>query len=309
MKPVALCIFLMMGGLHFSVSAADDSAVVVERGSAQITLADIDGRMSRLISATRPDFAHRPENLARMMDQLLLNRQLAIEARADNLDDEPDVKRDLELAVEEVLAIHRLNRIAEQHDQGNLEQLARERYMADPTKFQITEQRVVEHVLVSTEKRTDGEALEIANRVRAEAMVDGSKFPDLVQQYSDDSGKAGNKGRYTIAQSGQYVPEFEAAARSLANVGDVSEPVKTTFGYHVIRLVELRPEHRSTFEEVKDQMVADLRETQLSTIRDDYKKQLKTQPEKGNEELLRSLPDRYHAGKAAIPPGMGANEE
>lgn len=306
MKVFARSILVAFAASSSCIHAAEGKRedVVIERGSARLTLADIDARMTRLASATRPDFAFRPENLARMMDQLLLNRQLANEAREAGLDANPDVRRDLELAMEEVLAIHRLNQVADERERGDLEKLARERYLADPSKFIVGEQRVVEHVLVRNDSRTDDEARTLAETVRAEAIRDGSSFPVLVERYSEDTGKAGNKGRYVVSKEGQYVPEFEAASRALKQPGDVSEPVKTTFGYHIIRLVEVRPESRRAFEDVKDQIVADVRENQLSTLREAHKKQLSSLPERGDDALLRSLPDRYHAGKAAVPPAV-----
>ncbi len=70
-----------------------------------------------------------------------------------------------------------------------------------------------------------------------EFFDDGQSFDDLVR-YSDDKGSAKKGGELPWFGTGQMVPEFEMAAFSLENVGDISEPVKTMYGWHIIKLLE-----------------------------------------------------------------------
>jgi peptidyl-prolyl cis-trans isomerase C len=267
--------------------------VLIKRGEAELTVADMDGRMSRIPESDRATYAHRPENLARLMDQTLLNRQLAHEARASGIDKRPDVQRDLQLAVEEVLAIHRLNILASETPEPDFAQLAKEKYQAGSSEYSTPPRRIVEHVLIGTENRSDAEALELASEIQAKATAPGADFAALVSEFSDDSGKAQNAGRYTIARPGQFVPEFESAAKALRAPGEVSQPVKTKFGYHVIRLVEDHPADVKPFEDVRGEIIAKLMTEHETRLRDSHVRALKSLPETGDEALLIGLRKRY----------------
>lgn len=281
-------------GLAGPVPAEDNDAFLIERGDARLTLADMDGRMSRLPASSRAEFAFRPENLAQMMDRLLLNRQLSIQARAEGLDQDPAVRRDLELAVEEVLAAHRLNQVTEAAiATADIEQLARERYLTQPDAHKVAEQRVVQHLLVGTDQRSEEEALARATELLVQARSPGSDFDAMVMEYSDDPGKSGNQGRYTMAQPGQYVPEFEAAGLALQRPGEFAEPVKTQFGYHLIRLIEVTPERRRSFEEVRDELVVQVEEQIAQAARERLVQELKSLPDRGDEDRLVTLRARY----------------
>lgn len=276
-----------------TASAGDDaSAVVVTRGAAELTLADIDARVSRIPETDRADFAHQPQNLANLMNRLLLNRQLANQARELGLDNDPLVQRDLQLAMEEVLATHRLNALLKLDALPDFEQLAHERYLANPERFMQGERITVQHILISEEQHGD-EALARAEHVLALARAEDADFVAMMKEYSDDPGSAADGTTYVIEGSGQFVPEFEAAARALEQPGQISEPVQSTFGYHLIRLVEANGPRQRSFEEVKPELVGTLRQEYLARVREDHMRQVRSEPEQGDEELLRSLPARY----------------
>ena len=301
-----ICLTLSFAMLFAAgVGNASASDVVIERGDAMLTLADIDARMQRLPDHERPDFAHRPDNLARMMDQLLLNRQLANEARSLGLDQDPKVKHDLVLAAEEVLAVHRLNQLVATGSVPDFEPLARERYLADPSAHAQRGRRVVEHVLVAIGERSEEDALERALEVHAAAIA-GRDFAQLVEQYSEDPGKVDNAGRYELLAPGTYVPEFERTANELEEVGQISEPVRTDFGFHVLRLVEASPPRERSFDEVRQHLVDKLREDYLKSARERHSAELRSLPDQGNEELLRSLRARY-GGDFTLPGAGGAS--
>lgn len=88
---------------------------------------------------------------------------------------------------------------------------------------------------------SDEEALALITELR-QRILDGESFADLAQEYSDDTGSGLNGGLLDWAGRGQYVIEFEEAAFSLP-VGELSEPVRTQFGYHLL-LVEDRDNER-----------------------------------------------------------------
>lgn len=101
---------------------------------------------------------------------------------------------------------------------------------------------------------SDAEALALANELR-ERILAGEDFAALAQAYSDDTGSGANGGDLGWFGRGMMVPTFEEAAFSLP-VGEISEPVKTDFGYHLIEVLErdeARPKEESQLEQEQGQ--------------------------------------------------------
>ena len=100
-----------------------------------------------------------------------------------------------------------------------------------------TEEQVhARHILLQTETPA------LANELRRRIVEGGESFATIAVQYSDDSGSAVNGGDLGWFPRGMMVSEFEDAAFSLP-LGEVSEPIKTGFGYHLIQVLE-RDENR-----------------------------------------------------------------
>lgn len=110
---------------------------------------------------------------------------------------------------------------------------------------QVPDGTKVAHILVKEEEQ----AKELIKELN-----DGADFAELAKEHSTDPGSAENGGEYEL-QSGQMVPEFEQAALQLEEGEMTEEPVKTQFGYHIIKMItkgEVKP-----FEEVKDEVTSD----------------------------------------------------
>jgi len=102
------------------------------------------------------------------------------------------------------------------------------------------------HILVDTEKQ----AKEIIAKLKA-----GAKFEDIARAQSKDKGSGANGGDLDWANPGTYVPEFGAALTSLKKGETTQTPVKTQFGWHVIRLDDTRDAKIPSFDEVKPQLM------------------------------------------------------
>jgi foldase protein PrsA len=105
----------------------------------------------------------------------------------------------------------------------------------------------VSHVLVSTDERTDAEARTRAERL-AQRIDDGTAFRTVASEESDDSTAAAEGGDLGCGSRGRFVAPFEDAAYDL-EVDEVSEPVRTQFGYH---LIQVRERNESGYEEVAE---------------------------------------------------------
>ena len=113
----------------------------------------------------------------------------------------------------------------------------------------IVAQTQVRHILVKpSEILTDEQARELVLSLRARIQA-GEDFAELAREYSEDIGSAQEGGELGWTNPGQMVPEFEKAMQATA-VGDISEPVRTTFGWHILE-VEGRRDQDMTSEAIR----------------------------------------------------------
>jgi peptidyl-prolyl cis-trans isomerase D len=128
------------------------------------------------------------------------------------------------------------------------------------------EQRDSAHILIQiNQDRSDAEALaaitDIQNRIAA-----GEDFPELAKQYSEDAGSAVAGGDLGPAGKGIFDPAFEAALWNLQEPADISEPVLTNFGYHLIQLKNIVVPEYPEFDTMKEQLTLRAREIQAQDL-------------------------------------------
>lgn len=133
-------------------------------------------------------------------------------------------------------------------------------------KEQLGEAEQVEasHILVEDEKT----AKEVAEKIKA-----GEDFAKLAEEYSTD-GSASNGGKLGFFGKGQMVPEFEEAAFSM-EIDEISDPVQTTDGFHIIHVTDKKEAKEANFEDQKDELKEQLFEQKLQMEYDVYLTELK----------------------------------
>ena len=132
-------------------------------------------------------------------------------------------------------------------------------YQSNIQQYQVPNRVHPQHILLMTVGKTDAEVEEI--RKKAEDVLKqakkGGKFEDLAKKYSEDPGSKEKGGDLGWITQGQTVPEFEKTAFSL-NPGQISDLVKTQYGFHIIKVLEKETAHTKPFEEVRDSLRAPL---------------------------------------------------
>jgi len=125
-------------------------------------------------------------------------------------------------------------------------------------QYRVAEQAKVSHILIKTplpgpDGKVDEKGVAEAQR-RAEDLLkqlkSGAKFEDLARKYSEDPGSAKEGGSLGWVGKGRTVPEFEKAAFSLPK-GQISDLVKSSYGFHIIRVDDRQDAHMKTLDEVK----------------------------------------------------------
>ncbi len=128
---------------------------------------------------------------------------------------------------------------------------AEDEFKARKSQFDQKEQVKAQHILIKVagaEAKTDAAALEKAKTLRAQAL--NGDFGSLAEKNSDDPGSKAKKGDLGFFSKGQMVPEFDSVAFNL-KVGEVSEPIKTQFGYHIIKVNDKKAAAEATYEQHK----------------------------------------------------------
>ena len=123
------------------------------------------------------------------------------------------------------------------------------------------------HILVEKEE----EAKDLISKIKG-----GAKFEDLAKKHSKDPGSGKEGGDLDWANPNSYVPEFSAALLKLKKGEMTQEPVKSQFGYHIIKLEDTREAKPPKLEEIRPQIQQSLNQKRLADFRDEIKAKSKT---------------------------------
>jgi parvulin-like peptidyl-prolyl isomerase len=247
--------------------AADLPAdVLVQTDRVKITRADVDAELANVPAGRRTEFAASSERMSKLMNTLLETKTLAVEARAKGLDKDPEVQARIAAQTERILALARSDQIEREAEaafdrrRDEFVGVAREYYLTEKDKYTTPEQVSVAHILVRTDRHSKEEALKLAQEVRAQVVAAGADFASLARKYSEDPSAKSNGGSIGWVVARQVDKAFWTGAMALQKQGDVSEPILTQFGYHIIRLDGKKAAELQPFEKVKDRALAEVKQ-------------------------------------------------
>ncbi|WP_048440701.1 peptidylprolyl isomerase [Caenimonas sp. SL110] len=200
-----------------------------------------------------------PEMQGQMREAVITREIFMQEAQRRGLDGSEDFKAQLELARQNLMIRELFMEYAKANPVTEAE------IKAEYDKFAAAnggKEYRARHILV--EKEEEAKAI-IASLKR------GGKFDDIAKKQSKDPGSGANGGDLDWANAGSYVPEFSAALVKLNKGQLTQEPVKSQFGYHVIRLDDTRDAQLPKFDEVKPQIAQQLQQQKLSKFQEDLR--------------------------------------
>jgi len=285
-----------------TVPALSQEQVLVESKHTQVTSLDFEAELMRIPLEHRAEVLASKTRIAKLLENLLINKTLAAQARSAGIDREPLISKQMELASDKLLAQEQITRTTKAVTIPNFDTRARELYQTDIEKFTLPAKVHASHILVDTKARTPEEALQRIRQVREQALG-GKKFEELALEYSDDPSAKGNKGDLGFFEEGKMVKPFSDAAFALSSPGDISEPVKTVFGYHIIRLHEKQPKQVRSFEVVKEKIIQGEREKYLNEFRSTLFGGILTDPSlKLNEEAVNRFWTNLDAKSGDVKP-------
>lgn len=220
-------------------AAANPTDVVAKADGIEITEADIQLALQDM----QDQLAQTPEAQRRdMAITYLIDLKLGVKAAKDaKIADDEAVKRRLAMMTDRLLFDEYLEAAAKKV----VTEDAMKALYSDTVKNLKPEPEIhARHILVETEDQ----AKAVIKRLKA-----GEDFAKLAAELSKDPGSGQQGGDLGFFTKDRMVPEFANAAFAL-DVGKISDPVKSQFGYHVIKVEEKREKPIPTFEEVKDQI-------------------------------------------------------
>jgi peptidyl-prolyl cis-trans isomerase D len=182
-------------------------------------------------------------------------------------------------------------------------------YQQDIQQYQVPNRVHVDHILLMTVGKTPAEVEEIhqkAEDVLKQANKKGANFEELAKKYSEDPGTKDKGGDLGWITQGQTVPEFEKVAFSLPK-GNISDLVKTQYGFHIIKVLDKETAHTKTFDEVKDSIRAPLMLAKADRQAADIADKLSAAIRQSNKTSLDDLAKQFHLTVGETRP-VSANE-
>lgn len=268
--------FIIVLTLSLCAYGADSDKVLARVGSEDVTESEVlefiqpFGQQAVMLYGTE-------QGRKMILDDVIAMRLYALDAEDAKLDQTPEFQAQLLNAKRAMLAQAAMQKAVEGLKISDEE--AKKFYDSNPAMFKQPERVHARHILVSG----DEELAKVQEELKA-----GKSFDAVAKEFSRDPGSAANGGDLGEFPRGMMVPEFEKAAFALKNPGDVSEPVKTQFGWHIIKLEERIPESVMPFEQVKDRLTNELKDQKTQQVLQDKAKELE---KKYKVERLNDKPD------------------
>ena len=237
------------------ISPLPPETVLVEDGKVRVDAADFEGNILRVPKERRPGFRMSYDRVAAVVDNVFVTRSMAQKARDLGLDKDPAVQARMKQVQDAFLAELYVQKLEDDGALPDLDKRARELYAVDKEKYLTDEEDRVQQILVGNTCYSNLEARDIARKAYEEAKAGKEDFLTLAAKYSDKGEKANKGGDIGIGPVKRLVaPVREALAKM--KPGDISEPVESPFGWHVLKLLERKPAAQKPYEAVKAEIIA-----------------------------------------------------
>jgi peptidyl-prolyl cis-trans isomerase C len=243
---------LAMVGLLVAGGSAFASVELAKIGSKSITDADLKGLVGNVSEAQKQQINSDAEIKNRMIDNLVVEELFVQEAEKTGVSKDKDYQTALDRARRQILAQRYLQKtIQPKITDANV------KAFFDKNKARYSQDEVhAQHVLLKDE----AEAKEVYEKAKK-----GDDFETLAKKYSKDPSAATNGGDLGFFTRTRMVPQFADKAFSMAK-GEISEPVKSPFGWHVIKVIDKKEGKPVKFDEIKDNVRQDFQSESINDL-------------------------------------------
>jgi peptidyl-prolyl cis-trans isomerase C len=261
MKKNFLVTTVVAGLLALSAQGVLAQNVAIVNGKA-VPKTRLDSLAQQVARSGRPVT---PEMEGQLREEVIAREVFMQEAEKQGLSASEDFKAQMELARQTILIRELFAKYQEKNPIVDAD------LKAEYDKFATAnggKEYKARHILV--EKEADAKAI-------LASLKKGGKFEDIAKKQSKDPGSGAKGGDLDWANPASYVPEFSAALTKL-NKGQMTDtPVKTQFGYHIIRVDDTRDAKLPSFDEVKPQIAQQMQQQKLTAFQDELRKKAKVE--------------------------------
>ena len=252
---VLSALFLAVATISWPANTyAKDSAdkVLAEVGPYKLTVKDFEAQVKSLPPQFQMAIASNKKFRDSFLERWVQVTLMALKAREMKLDQDPEVKKRLEDLKNALLAQEFSKRYIDDKVKVTDEDV-KAYYEQHKEEYTQKEQVKARHILIKVPAGGDEKAWEDAKKKALEIKKEaesGKDFGELAKKYSDDPGTKDRGGELGYFGKGRMVPEFEKAAFSL-KPGEISDPVKTIFGWHLIQVEDKKAAQARPLDEVE----------------------------------------------------------
>ncbi len=254
-------ISVVLAGIN-ALQAEPKEKIFAKVGKEEITQSSVDRFIQELppqykaqINAQMASPEAKKQVIKNIVENIIAKKLFSREARRLKLHQKPEVKHKIDNVIDQILVSEYINQI---RDQIKIKKDEMEAYYEkNKDQYQEPEQVKVRHILLETEE----DARVVLTELKG--LKGGKDFAQLAEEKSicPSKTKGGDLGWF---DRGRMVPAFETAAFNL-NKDEISEIVKTKFGYHIIKLEDRKAAKQKSFDSVKDQIEMQLKQEKMDT--------------------------------------------
>ena len=270
---------------------------VAQRGSIRITAGELRGLVETADPAVKAQIATNPAVLAPLVRERMLQLGLAAEARAKGIDQRPEILQRMNDAREAVLVQAYLSTVAQVEPGFPTDADIATAYEANKARLMTPKQYNLAQIALVVAPDATREVVEETRRktadLRAQVLKPKADFADIARKSSQERTSADKGGAIGWVREDQLLPGVKETVPGMAE-GTISEPLRTTSGWHVVKLLGTKPPAPAPLAEVKEQLVNALRQGRQQQIARQYiDEMLKREPIQLNEiDLVRAIAPR-----------------
>lgn len=246
-----------------------NSQVLLITDEVSITEAEIESYLNEVPSDDLAGFLSSPRRLAEGVQRQADNQRLALRGIEAGILEDAQVSADVYRSVMRQLASRHVERVVSSQLLSDYSERARELYLAEPDRFREPTTYSFTHLLIRTDDRGETEAMRQILSVK-DQLESGTDFEELVREFSEDPAAEENEGVYEKVALDSLDRNFARSLRSMDSPGLVDEPVRSQFGWHLIRLDAIHDGDTLPWDEAKSRAVQLAEQQHKQRIRKSY---------------------------------------
>ena len=295
-----LLTLVTFGWLLGAVAHAEElpADVLAKNRWTELTRTDYDKALAKVPENLRFEFATSPKRLQTLLNNLLVTKTLAAQAKAHGTQPSatfgqgPGEEADRALAAAELARVEADAAKSFAGQKQAFELKAREVYSLEKEKYKTPEEVRISDIAIKIKERGDEPALARAREARQRVMS-GGDFAAVAREYSDDPTTREKGGALPFVTAKALAPDYARAVFALKRIGEISEPITAPSAYHIVRLEERREMRQQTFEEARDSIMRDLEKRYVAEQREARIASIYRDPElKVNQPSIDGLVER-----------------